>query len=197
MNVRSAELQGFIDAASIAFAAHASEPAARRAVDLVFAALESPGTIRASPADRPPVCAHFRPALETASAHAPLAPLVERLEALEPQLAWRTRPSDATASASFADGHANAMIVGPSGLEKRSDVWLGVSLLAPHVRYPDHDHAPEEVYLVLSDSDFRQADGAWFTPGIGGSFYNEPSIVHAMRSRDRPLLALWALRSVA
>ena len=86
------------------------------------------------------------------------------------------------------------MIVGPGGLEERSDVWLGVSVLAPDVRYPDHDHAPEEVYLVLSDAEFRQGGGDWFAPGIGGSFYNEPGIRHAMRSRHAPLFAFWALQ---
>ena len=57
------------------------------------------------------------------------------------------------------------MILGPAGLENRRDVWFGVSLLAPHVRYTDHSHAPEETYLVLSDGEFRQGDGDWFTPG--------------------------------
>ncbi|MEK1886834.1 MAG: dimethylsulfonioproprionate lyase family protein, partial [Phyllobacterium sp.] len=62
-------------------------------------------------------------------------------------------------------------------------------------RYPDHDHSPEEVYLVLSNGEFRQGEGEWFSPGIGGSFYNVPNINHAMRSLDKPLFAFWALRT--
>jgi hypothetical protein len=89
------------------------------------------------------------------------------------------------------------MILGPNGLEERGDIWLGVTLMAPNVRYPNHVHAPEEVYLVLSKGEFRQDDGAWFSPGIGGSFYNAPSIRHAMRSVETPLLALWALQAHA
>jgi quercetin dioxygenase-like cupin family protein len=85
------------------------------------------------------------------------------------------------------------MIVGPNGLEDRRDLWLGVTLMAPHVRYPNHDHSPEETYLVLSHAEFMQADNEWFAPGIGGSFYNPPGIRHAMRSGDKPLFALWAL----
>jgi hypothetical protein len=88
------------------------------------------------------------------------------------------------------------MIIGPGGLEERSDIWLGVTLMAPHVRYPDHNHTPEEVYLVMSPGAFRQGEGEWFSPGIGGSFYNVPKIKHAMRSTDTPLLAFWALRNV-
>jgi quercetin dioxygenase-like cupin family protein len=85
------------------------------------------------------------------------------------------------------------MIAGPGGLEERDDLWLGVSLLAPHVRYPDHTHPPEETYLVLSEGDFMQGADNWMTPGIGGSLYNPPGILHAMRSGDAPLLAIWAL----
>ena len=50
-----------------------------------------------------------------------------------------------------------------------------------------------QTYLVLSDGEFRQGSGDWFTPGVGGSFYNTPFITHAMRSADTPLFALWAL----
>jgi hypothetical protein len=85
------------------------------------------------------------------------------------------------------------MILGPAGLEHRTDVWLGVSLMAPSVRYTDHAHAPEETYLVLSEGEFRQGEADWFTPGVGGSFYNPPWIKHAMRSGAAPLFAFWAL----
>jgi hypothetical protein len=85
------------------------------------------------------------------------------------------------------------MIVGPNGHEPREDVWVGVSLLAPEVRYPDHHHAPEEVYLVLSRGRFRQGDADWFEPGIGGSLYNMPNIRHAMASGSAPLFAIWCL----
>jgi quercetin dioxygenase-like cupin family protein len=88
------------------------------------------------------------------------------------------------------------MIVGPNGFEPRDDVWVGVSLLAPDVRYPDHNHAPEEVYLVLSEGKFRQDDKDWFEPGVGGSFYNRPNIKHAMASGDAPLFAIWCLAPV-
>ena len=39
----------------------------------------------------------------------------------------------------------------------------------------------------------RQASGPWHEPGIGGLVYNPPNIVHAMRSAEGPLLALWFL----
>jgi quercetin dioxygenase-like cupin family protein len=100
-----------------------------------------------------------------------------------------------TASANIMDGHANAAIFGPGGLVHSDQLRLGVSLLAPHVRHPDHFHSPDEVYLMISEGEFQQGDGDWFQPGFGGVLYNEPNIVHAMRSGPRPLLAFWALGS--
>jgi hypothetical protein len=73
------------------------------------------------------------------------------------------------------------------------DVWIGATLMAPNVRYPDHAHPPEESYLVLSEGEFQSGQGNWFSPGIGGSFYNSPGIKHAMRSGKKPLFAFWAL----
>ena len=67
--------------------------------------------------------------------------------------------------------------------------------MAPETQYPDHRHPPEEIYIVLSGGQWRQADGAWHEPGIGGLVYNPPNIVHAMRATNHPLLALWFLRT--
>jgi hypothetical protein len=132
---------------------------------------------------------NFIAAAQPAFDHFVRSPDGRRAAAVEPQLRWRRRESyDHTASENFPSGHANAMIVGPGGLEERNDVWVGVSLLAPSVRYPDHSHPPEEVYLVASDGEFRQGRGSWFTPGVGGTLYNSPGIQHAMRSSNTPSL---------
>lgn len=196
MAARSENLQSFLDAASAAYGQFANAPSSRISVSQVFAALKNPGTQRTGPGIRLPVCEELDAALSIETHHASLQEFIAGFKRIEPQLEWRLRTkNDGTASANFAEGHANAMIVGPGGLEQRDDVWLGVSLLAPNVRYPDHDHAPEEVYLVLSQGEFRQGDGDWFSPGIGGSFYNVPGIKHAMRSLDMPLFAFWILRS--
>lgn len=197
MNERSEDLQHFVDAAFAAYDRFARAPEARSTIAGIAAALEKPAPQRPGPGSRlPVVSAQLGHALALDTAHETLRGLIERFRTIEPLLEWRRTPRpDDTASDNFADGHANAMIVGPGGLEPRNDVWLGVSLMAPQVRYPDHDHAPEEVYLVLSDSQFRQGDGDWFSPGIGGSFYNRPGIRHAMRSMGSPLFAFWALRA--
>ena len=194
MTERSEDLQLFVDTAFVAFDQFARAPEARRSMRQIFAALEKPGEMRSGPGSRLPVCGELDTALSIETGHSALQRLIDGFKDIEPQLEWRRRPThDTTASENFVDGHANAMIIGPGGLEERGDLWLGVSLLAPRVRYPDHDHGPEEVYLVLSEGEFRQGEGDWFSPGIGGSFYNEPGIRHAMRSVDTPLFAFWAL----
>lgn len=196
MTHRSAALQHFVEAAKAAFGQFAQDPNARQSIAEIFSALEEPGPARLGPGGRLPVCEQLDVALGVETGHATLDKLLQRFREVEPDLQWRRRPNnDGTASGNFEEGHANAMLLGPGGLEERSDVWLGVSLMAPKVRYPDHDHAPEEIYLVLSDGEFRQGEGTWFAPGIGGSFYNRPRIRHAMRSLETPLFAFWALRA--
>lgn len=196
MTERGENLQSFLSAAFAAFDQFARDPEARRAISQIVAALERPGAIRSGPGSRLPACSYLDAALSVETPYPSLQRLIERFRKIEPQLEWRRRAAyDGTASDNFPDGHANVLIVGPGGMEHRNDVWLGATVMAPSVRYPDHDHAPEEVYLVLSQGEFRQGDGDWFSPGIGGSFYNVPGIRHAMRSLDVPLFAFWALRS--
>ena len=74
-----------------------------------------------------------------------------------------------------------------------ADVQIGVTIMAPQTTYPDHRHPPEEVYIALSDGQWRQNDGPWNEPGIGGLVYNPENIVHSMRSGKEPLFAIWCL----
>jgi hypothetical protein len=195
---RSAALQSFIDAAGAACEWFVRDPEGCRTSRAIFAALSAPGVENPIADQRLPVCAHLDAALSIATTEGLLRDVLDRFAAIAPRLHWRRRPRpghDTTASANYEDGHANAIVLGLGGLEERADVQVGVSLLAPNVRYPDHDHPPEEVYLVLSEGEFRQGSSDWFSPGVGGSLYNRPMIRHAMRSGARPLFAMWMLRA--
>ena len=112
-----------------------------------------------------------------------------------PHLNWERRRSNDDDPAGFLDGHANAILIGPRGLMRSDDVTLGVTLMAPHVQYPDHQHPPDEFYVVLSPGQWRQGGGPWHEPGPGGVVVHAPHVVHSMRSGDTPLLALWFLRT--
>lgn len=192
---RHPDLQSFIDIALPAMQARAPEPLAAASLDRIASALgKVPDVAGASPA-RLPVCAWFDRVVEQPTGQTDLDAVFSALQKLSPQICWRPANRDGDASPDFENNHANAMLIGPGGIEHRQDVWIGLSLLAPATRYPDHQHKPEETYLVLSPGEFRNHSGPdWFSPGMGGSFYNPPNVVHAMRSvDDAPLFALWAL----
>lgn len=197
--MRPKPLQDFLDAVLASTDLCVSDPNAQASLTHIGAALQTPAKISAKISDdvgtRLPVCDQLDEVThQTHFATPELRRVADSFRALEPTLTWRCRSGDMLhASANFAQGHANAVIVGPGGVERRNDVRLGVSLLAPNVRYPDHSHPPDETYLVLTDGAFRHGDDDWVEPGIGGTFYNSPGIVHAMRSGDTPLLAFWLL----
>jgi quercetin dioxygenase-like cupin family protein len=199
-SLRSPDLQIFLKAAEAAIQ-HGSgvDERPRASAERIFAALGKPSTQAGQPGtERLPVCRNLAPALENARQRpGPTRTLADAFAALDPRLDWRVRPGAEAHGATFLDGHANATIVGSEGLEIRRDVWIGVSLMAPHTRYPDHRHPPEETYVVLSDGQWRQDNGPWHEPGIGGLVYNPPNIIHAMRSSEQPLLALWLLWTAA
>lgn len=195
MPSRDPLLQAFLTSLAAALPAHAIGPEAAAAIDRIHDALRTPRARGPVAPRRLPVCRYLAEAVATARAGSPpVARVADAFAALEPSLAWGPRPTGGPfASDNWPDGHANATIVGSKGLEDRDDLAIGASLLAPHVRYPDHDHPPEEVYLVLSPGRFQHGGSGWFEPGIGGTLYNRPGIRHAMASDGAPLLAIWCL----
>jgi quercetin dioxygenase-like cupin family protein len=194
-SLRSPNFQSFLTLAEGAIYHASVEGPAHSAAERIFSALRVPSAQAPTPATvRLPVCRHLPAALEYARRQpGPVGALAEAFSAIEPQLNWHLRPGAETQDQLFLDGHANATITGPEGLEIRHDVRIGASLMAPQTQYPDHRHPPEEIYVVLSGGEWRQGSNPWHEPGIGGLVHNPPNIVHAMRATDRPLLAFWFL----
>lgn len=186
---RAPELRRLLDAMREAIAARGPLPGpAARVVDRIFMALEhAPSRAGDAVAGRVPACDHLAKALAKAWVASPsVAQVADAFAAIEPSLSWQ-------GTGLPADVYAAAIIVGPGGLESRDDLQVGVSLMAPGRQYPDHRHPPEEIYLVLSQGAWRQEDGPWHEPGPGGVVFNPPDVIHAMRSADDPLLAIWCL----
>ena len=159
-------------------------------------ALRAPGTSRPDHQPRTyPVCEHIPEGLRVTAETSPeLARLAEALGRLAPRLNWQRRDGLQPEDPRFFDNHANATLIGNDGVEYHDSVRLGVSLIAPGVTYPRHNHPPEEGYLVMSGGDWRQDDGAWFRREPGETVHNVPNIWHAMRAGEAaPLLALWML----
>jgi quercetin dioxygenase-like cupin family protein len=193
---RLPEIQAFLDALFPCLVVSTRGDAA----DAAFVAdlddrLREPGQASGvRPGPRLEVLDHLDSAIDGLAQAAPsLRRLGAAFAALAPVVPWSKRRHQGPDAERFAAGHGNALIVGPGGAEERADVRLGVSLMAPHIRYPDHSHPPDELYLVLSDGEWRRGEGAWFRPGIAGTVRNPPGIVHAMRAGGAPLLAVWGL----
>ena len=153
------------------------------------------GEMAAPETGRLPVCGPQLDAAYSSMAAqpSPLPELAAAFAGLEGRLKWERRKSADPENRTFYGGHANAMLIGPGGLEQRDDVWVGATVMAPGVTYPDHSHPPEEVYLAFTPGEWWNADMDWTEPGPGGLIYNPPGIVHAMRSGDQPFLAMWFL----
>ncbi len=192
-SARSA-LQEFLAALEAAISlAEPSEPAAQ-VVRRVFGATRSADGLPPAAGEALPVCALLDQALATAMASgSPAATVAARLARLAPNLNWYQRGGSETATPAFRNGHANAYIIEPGRVASAKDVTIGVSLMAPDLQYPDHRHPPAEVYYNLSPGSWRQGEGPWVTPGIGGLVHNPSNVVHSMRSSDTPLLAIWCL----
>lgn len=192
--MRHPEMQRFLEAAEAALKASALPgSAAAVAAERVFSRCrDRVGAGGGEVAAQLPVCDWVDAALEAADG-GPRQGLADAFAALVDRLEWKRRASADPADRVFWDGHANAMICGPGGLESRDDLWIGATVMAPGVTYVDHDHPPEEVYLSLAPGEWWNADMDWTDPGARGVIYNPPGILHAMRSGKGPFLALWFL----
>lgn len=192
---RDMNLQLLVDQAAQAILPH-GDARSRAAAERVFARLAARVGDTVDPgAERLPVCHHQLDAAYSAMAAAasPLPELAAAFSALEGRLRWTRRRNADPQDQPFFDGHANATLIGPGGLEQREDLWLGATVMAPGITYPDHSHPPEEVYLAFTAGEWWNAEMDWTEPGPGGLIYNPPGILHAMRSGPEAFLALWLL----
>lgn len=191
---RPEPLDRFIDAtrnAVLGVAAGDAGAAGQR----IFSALgQSTGDIVNGDGATLDTCRYLGGALDDArNGPSSIAALANAFDELTPMLSWKRRVGAEEHGPKFFNNHANTWIVGPDSLEQRKDVVIGASLVAPQTNYPEHNHPPEELYIVMSEGEWFSENNDWHSPGPGGIVYNEPGIGHAMRSGETPLLAVWCL----
>ena len=188
---RSVEMNRFLDEATLALRTAATGPALE-AAERMIARWQAPAGRRGRQVPlRPPVCDWIGPAVAAAGA-GPRAGLATAFAGLADHLVWK--PSGRRGGLpAFAEGHANATVLGPGGLEASDALLIGATVMAPGIEYPLHSHAPEEVYLSLSPGEWWNEAMDWTDPGPTGAIYNPPGIGHRMRSGAAPFLALWFL----
>ncbi|KWF91858.1 transcriptional regulator [Burkholderia cepacia] len=191
---RSSNVSAFIEIAERLFRSTALPSAGRAVAAKVFERLRVPSDDGVRHDTRYPACSLLDATLvDVIGEQSDMGAAARALKAIEPELGWSRRSSGSCGSDGYIKNHVHGMICGPGGAESRYDVQLGFSLLAPNTRYPDHHHPPEEAYVLFTPGEFRQTNGAWFDPGLGGGIHNAPHSVHAMRSGSKPFLAVWSL----
>lgn len=136
-----------------------------------------------------PVLQHFPAALDIAEANARVAPVAQVIRKISSRIDWYRRPG--STDQYFADRHSLAILLGDGGIGQAAGLQVGLALTAPGTVYPEHQHPPEELYLVLSDGEWLNSRLPWHRPGTAGIVYNPPAIMHSMRALEQPLLALW------
>jgi len=121
-----------------------------------------------------------------------LSLIADRFSDLVHTLNWSQNPSydETHCDPSFLAGYAYAALSGQEGPAYCAAPRGGLMLIGPNVTYPDHRHAPREVYLVMTPGvQWRLDRGEWFDVAPGDLIYHYAWQMHAMRTTDQPLLA--------
>ena len=142
-----------------------------------------------------PVLAHLDTALELARA-GELAALADSFAAARSAIRWSQNSAydEARVGRRLLDSYAYACLSGPDCLQPCEAPLGGFILLGPNFEYPDHRHAPREVYLVLTPGTRWRLDGSgdWFDVEPGELIVHERWQTHATRTGKHPLLAFAA-----
>jgi len=117
------------------------------------------------------------------------------LRAALPQLRWQQTYGAADFGGDFLQAYGWSEFIGLRGPIPSTQIACGVLLLGPHITYPAHAHAAEEVYLpIFGQADWQQGDGPFAPVPVGQPIHHAPWVPHAMRVGDEPLAALYLWR---
>ncbi|CAO3424487.1 dimethylsulfonioproprionate lyase family protein [Azospirillum doebereinerae] len=85
-----------------------------------------------------------------------------------------------------------AEIVGPAAPIRSDRVGFGLTLIGRDTHYPSHRHPAVELYAVVSGTAAWTLDGVTTQRPPGDVVLHPANAVHAMRTTDEPLLALYS-----
>ena len=141
---------------------------------------------------RQPVCAYL--AQGVAASMMVDANLAAAIAAVEDRLQWRQSAgySDAVLGEGFTANYGWCEFIGGNGFFPGDDFRLGLLLLGPNLHYKDHYHPAPELYWPLTGpSDWKRGAGGFAVKAAGEIIWHKPFVMHATRTRETPLLALW------
>ncbi|MBV9053388.1 MAG: hypothetical protein JO196_13375 [Hyphomicrobiales bacterium] len=152
-----------------------------------------------------PVCRYLAGALDAAPS-GKARELATGLRRLEPFLNFVQNPNyrRAPPTGSFLTDYGYAVLAGPDdgapALVSAPSIAFGILLLGPHTEYPAHHHPAAELYVPLGPADWakgsaaRSADASaadWVRREPGCVIHHRPNVVHATRTHETPLAALY------
>lgn len=121
--------------------------------------------------------------------------LAAAIAAVEEHLRWLQSKSysDALLGEGFTANYGWAEIIGPRGFFPGDDFLLGLLILGPGRHYRDHYHPASELYWPLtSGSRWSRDSGAFVEQPQGAIIWHPPMIMHATKTEEAPLLAVWS-----
>lgn len=119
------------------------------------------------------------------------APLMEALQAVIDDVEWRHSYTAEEVGQHFLDHFCWFELAGPEGHFLTDQARITVGYWGPGLFYPRHQHAPEELYTVVSGRALFHADGeADARLGPGDTRLHLSNQPHAMTTGDDPVLTL-------
>ena len=116
------------------------------------------------------------------------SPFLFNFDEIAADLKWRPSPR--------ADYDAEVMALSSfNEMLKLGNVVAGLMFMTPNQIYPEHKHAPQEVYFVLSGraSWLYGGNTEYQQQGAGDVVYNHPNDLHGMKTDNEALLAFYFL----
>ncbi|WP_171182057.1 dimethylsulfonioproprionate lyase family protein [Ruegeria sp. HKCCD8929] len=147
--------------------------------------------LREGATPRPGEAAQTRPPKLMQALRAAPEDLASALSAAAPNLRWY--------EGGFGKAHDRgrvalwvARLFDRTGMVGKGDATAGLILIAPNYHYPEHSHAAEELYLVLSGELDWSVDGQDVGRKQPDAFvHHQPWQRHAMTTGDDPALLFW------
>lgn len=138
-----------------------------------------------------PVLKHLDQVLTIARAHEFKA-IIDAFAAVSGEIMWSQNPryTAEKGGLNLLNGYAYASLSGPESPIQCLSPRGGFLMMGPDVIYPSHNHAPREIYLVMTPGlEWRLDEGEWFDVHPGDLIFHAPWQMHAMRSGNQPVLA--------
>ncbi|ACI59676.1 conserved hypothetical protein (plasmid) [Rhizobium leguminosarum bv. trifolii WSM2304] len=120
-----------------------------------------------------------------------LASLADALLEILGGLEWFRGRDGTYGSVNFAQNHKHALLIGPGAIEHRTDLRIGLTILAPYTRLPDYYQSHARVFLPITRGEFRFGDEGWVASGDGDVLFNAGGRQCAIRCTSVPLINMW------